>query len=337
MPYPYTFPVQLNMKFSEIENLTMLGEFLCVSKVNLSTLLSNDDSATFCTKMAIPKKNTHLGFRIVYKVNNQILRNIHKVLQMHLNEMYFAPASVHGFVTDRNTRTNAQRHLAKKKILKLDIEDFFNSISDSDIARVLERIGCRSDVASWLAQLTTIEGKLVQGFNTSPVLANMAFIDMDNLLESLSRKYQSEFTRYADDITISSDGELPSIAEVESILVNTQFRINKSKTKIMFRGENQFVTGLSVFDNKYPRVPKQFKRRIRLQLYYLNKYGGKSYVMRETGISEIEAETDYTKAEILHKRLIRVQYEIKGWIDYVNSIEPSLACRYYDIFNEIKW
>lgn len=315
----------------------MLSEFLCVDKHKLSEFLSDNDVSRYCRKMQIPKKNKSLGFRVVYKVNSEILKNLHKVLQKHLNILYVVPNAIHGFVPNRSTRTNALIHLAKQKILQLDIEDFFGSVRQIDVVHVLEEIGCNSDVASLMAKLTTIDGKLVQGFNTSPVLANMVFKDTDKLLDSLCQKYQSNFTRYADDITISSDGEMPSITELESLFANTQFRINKAKTKIMFRGEKQYITGLTVFDDKYPRVPKQFKRRIRLRLYYIKKYGCISYAMRETGISESEADNDYQKSQILLDRASQLQYEIKGWIDYVNSIEPTIARKYYAIFNTIKW
>jgi hypothetical protein len=127
------------------------------------------------------------------------------------------------------------------------------------------------------------------------------------------------------------------MTEIESILNNTQFRINRSKTKVMLRGAKQFVTGLTIFDNKYPRIPKQFKKIIRLRLYYIKKYGCISYVMRETGISECEADNDNHKLQILIDRSIRLQHEIKGWIDYINSIEPPLARKYYEIYNTIKW
>ena len=322
------------MKFSEINNLTMLSEFLCINERELSEFLSDNDVSRFCKKMEIPKKNRNLGFRVVYKADNQILKNLHKVMQKHLNTLYVVPDAVHGFVPGRCTKTNARLHLGKKKILTLDIEDFFGSVSDTDIAQVFREIGCNSDVASCLAKLTTIKCKLVQGFNTSPVLANMVFKDTDILLESLCQKYNSIYTRYADDITISSDDELPSIAEVESLLANTQFRINRSKTKIMYRGKKQFVTGLTVFDRQYPRVPKQFKKRIRLQLYYIKKYGCTSYVMRKMGISEPDAVNDLQRDQIL-SRVIRLLYEIKGWIDYINSIEPSLARKYYEEYNTI--
>jgi RNA-directed DNA polymerase len=325
------------MKISEIENLTMLSEFLCVDEQKLTEFLSTKDLRVYCTKMAIPKKNPRLGYRIVYKVNNGILKNLHKVLQKHLNVLYNAPDTVHGFVPTCNTQTNARCHLAKKRILNIDIEDFFGSVRAIDIAGMLEGLGCISKVATWISELTAIDGKLVQGFITSPVLANMVFKDTDILLEALSRRYQSTYTRYADDITISSDNELPTMDEVESIFASTPFKLNNAKTKIMYRGGKQFVTGLTVFDCNYPRIPKQFKKLIRLRLYFLKKYGCKSYVIRETGISEVEAECDPGKAQILFKRMTRLPHEIKGWIDYVNSIEPSLARKYYGIYNTINW
>jgi RNA-directed DNA polymerase len=325
------------MKFSDIENLTMLSEFLCVGPQSLAGFLSNSDVSRFCRRMAIPKKNVRLGYRIVYKANSQSLKSLHKVLQKHLNMFYVAPDAVHGFVPERNIRTNALAHLQKKQILKLDIEDFFGSVKELDIARVFEKIGCKTVVASWLAKLTTIDGKLVQGFNTSPVLANMVFEDIDNRLSSFCQQHHCEFTRYADDITISSNIDLPSVNELELAIGSPQFRINKSKTRTMFRGEKQFVTGLTVFDSNYPRIPRLFKRRTRLQLYYLKKYGCRSYVMYETGISEHDAEHDREKAKIIAGRQQELAIKIKGWIDFVHSIEPSLASKYYDAYNSIKW
>jgi retron-type reverse transcriptase len=315
----------------------MLSEFLCVGQQSLSDFLSNDDVSRFCRRMAIPKKNARLGYRIVYKANSQILKSLRKVLQKHLNMVYAAPDAVHGFVPERNIRTNALAHLAKKQMLRLDIEDFFGSVKELDIVRVFEKIGCKTIVASWLAKLTTIDGKLVQGFNTSPVLANMVFEDIDNRLSSFCQRHHCEFTRYADDITISSNIDLPSVSEVESVLGNPQFRINKLKTKTMFRGEKQFVTGLTVFDSKYPRIPRLFKRRARLQLYYLKKYGCRSYAMHETGISEYEAAHDDEKAKILAGRQGELETKIKGWIDFVHSIEPLLANKYYEAYNSIEW
>jgi len=325
------------MRFSEIESFTMLSQFLCVNEDKLLDLLKDGAIAYVCQRMKIPKKNSLLGYRIVYKVNSQLLKSIHKVLYKYLNEVYEAPECVHGFVPGRSTKTNAAEHLGKKKVFKVDIHEFFDSIRETTITEAFHGFGCRSYFAAHLARITTINGRLAQGFNTSPVLANIVFKPVDEQLNSICNQYRCKYTRYADDITISTDDELPLIGQIETILSNGGFRRNLSKEKIMFRGEKQYVTGLTVFDHKYPRVPKRFKRRIRLQLYYLKKFGCKSYIMREIGISEYDAENDYEKAQMLHDHQFMLKCRIKGWIDYVNSIEPLLARRYYDTYNAIEW
>ena len=105
----------------------------------------------------------------------------------------------------------------------------------------------------------------------------------------------------------------------------------------MFRGEKQYVTGLTVFDPEYPRVPKRFKRRIRLQLYYLVKFGADSYVFRELGLTEEDVRNDYEKMQLVSGRKVQLKYQVKGWVDYVNSIEPLLAEKYYEFYNAIAW
>lgn len=325
------------MRFSEIENFTMLSQFLCVNEDKLSDLLKDGAITYVCQRMKIPKKTSLLGYRIVYKVNSQLLKSIHKVLYKYLNEIYEAPECVHGFVPGRSTKTNAAEHLGKKKVFKVDIHEFFDSIREHTITEAFHGLGCRSYFAAHLAKITTINGGLAQGFNTSPVLANVVFKPMDEQLNLICSQYHCKYTRYADDITISSDDELPPIGQIEAALSNGGFRRNLSKEKLMFRGEKQYVTGLTVFDSKCPRVPKRFKKKIRFQLYYLRKFGCKSCVMRELGISEHDAENDYEKARILHDHQIKLKLQIKGWIDYVHSIEPSLARRYYDAYNAIEW
>ncbi|OPY65051.1 MAG: Reverse transcriptase (RNA-dependent DNA polymerase) [Syntrophorhabdaceae bacterium PtaU1.Bin034] len=325
------------IKFSEIENLTMLSQFLYIKEDNLLTLLKEGAVSSCCEKMAIPKKNRALGYRVVYKVNSHLLKNVHKVLCGHLNAVYDAPAFVHGFVLGGCTRRNAAQHLNKKKILGLDIDRFFDSISENAIKEVFCGLGCRMNIAANLSKLTTINGRLPQGFNTSPVLANIMFGHLDAQLNSICNDYGCIYTRYADDITISTDDQLPPVARINDVLFTGGFRLNSSKERVMFRGKKQYVTGLTVFDPEYPRVPKRFKRRIRLQLYYLVKFGAKSYVMRELGLSEEDVRNDYEKLQLVSGRKVQLQYQIKGWIDYVNSIEPLLSEKYYESYNAIAW
>lgn len=325
------------IQFAEIDNLAMLSQFLRVKEDELSKLLSEGAVARCCIRMEIPKKNPSLGYRIVYKANSVMLISVHKVLFKHLNEVYKVPACVHGFVPDGCTQRNAAQHLKKKRILNLDIDSFFDSIDERAIREAFGRLGCRADIAGNLSRLTTINGALPQGFNTSPVLANIVFQPLDEQLSSICSDSGCVYTRYADDITISTDGQLPSVSQLGDILAKGGFRLNSSKERMMFRGGKQYVTGLTVFDSEYPRIPKRFKRKIRLRLYYLRKFGAKSYVMRQLGFTEEDISTSHEKFQDMSHHIVKLQYQIKGWIDYVNSIEPLLARRYYESYNAIEY
>ena len=83
---------------------------------------------------------------------------------------------------------------------------------------------------------------------------------MDQDLFNLSKLYQCEFTRYADDITFSGDGNIPSKILIEEIFNKYEFKLNNKNTRYKKRGQGQYVTGLTVFDKEYPRLPQKIKK-----------------------------------------------------------------------------
>jgi len=335
------------ISFKDIKSLKLLSGFLGTKEEEIDKYLNQNDTifdtwieenmpnnGTFVIglpedskyrfdKMYIPKKRNKNTYRIVYKVQDEGLKSIHKIIQKYINENYNPQNCVHGFVSEKNVATNAAIHLSKKLILKLDIKDFFPTVKKQDVISCFIRLGCIPEIADVLATLITLNGELVQGFNTSPVIANMILEEMDSNILALCNKYNSDYSRYADDLYISSNTELPPTDKIISIINQKGFTVNTNKTRIMKRGHKQYVTGLTVFDNRFPRIPKKFKNRIRFSLYMLNKCGPKACL--DSTVNEYDG------------YLICKQNLLKGWIDYVNAIEPNLAKRFYDSFNKIDW
>src|SRR5690606_29330555 len=130
--------------------------------------------------------------------------DILKVFKFNLDNIYHPLDCVHGFVKNRNTYSNAKCHLGKKYLLKLDIKDFFESISIDSVRNIFIFLGFQESIANYLSKITTLDDKLVQGYSTSPILANIACVKMDNELIDICKKYNATYTRYADDISISS-------------------------------------------------------------------------------------------------------------------------------------
>ena len=281
-------------------------------------------------KFYLPKKNKRLGYRIVYKLWEQYTKDILKVLKFNLYSLYSPPEYVHGFVPKRDTLTNAQCHLGKKYLLKLDIYKFFESIDGSKVKAAFVALGFNREIAEILAKVTTIGDILPAGYPTSPLLANMIFQEVDELIKTHCESYDAVYTRYADDISISSDIEFPSTDKIQAILADFGFTINNAKSQRFKQGQNQFVTGLSISDSKYPRIPKIIKKRLRQELHYIDLYGFHSHICHVNGWKEETSRSLTSKIES------ELRNRIKGWIDYVNHVEPDVAKKLYAKFNKIE-
>ena len=305
----------------EIRNTSDLAKYLYCSEIKLEEILSSKSSIRYYKKMNIPKKNRKIGgYRTVYKANDLAWSSVHKHLETAINISSNFPSYVQGFVRERSIVTNAKRHLAKKLVLNADIKNFFESISFDKVINVFKHLGANDAIAEALSKICTIDGLLAEGLSTSPVIANIASRDMDKDLFELSKLYDCEFTRYADDITFSGDESIPTKNEIEDILERYGFQLNYKKYKMQKRCQHQFVTGLTVFDEKHPRLPKHIKKNIRLTLYFANKYGLKNH-LEKVGIEE-----DFFQLEI---------NRIDGLIGFMFCVEPKLAKKLKELWTDI--
>ncbi len=180
---------------------------------------------------------------------------------------------VHGFVKGKSIVTNAKCHVQKKEILCLDIADFFPSINIGEVVDVFKQLGYNKEVAEELADLCTFDGVLPQGAPTSPALSNIIFTVVDDKLISYSKKNNLVYTRYADDLTFSTNvGEIEKHTEpIVNIINEYGYSINVEKTHIMKDNYRKIVTGLVI--NESVKVPKKFKKKFKQEIYYCKKYG----------------------------------------------------------------
>lgn len=275
----------------------------------------------------IKKKGKKSGYRVVHSVFTHQLSNSLKILNNYLNDIFVPADCVHGFVNGKSIKTNAFEHISKKIILSVDIENFFETITDKMVSDALQLIGFQKETAESISKITTLNGKLVQGFNTSPTLANIVVHQMDIKLMELSGK-EISYTRYADDLYFSTNSVLPNQQDIEEIINYFGFKLNASKTKIMKRGQGQFVTGLTTFDNIQPRIPKRIKRNLRLEIYFIRKYGYIKHAKRRLKNQGIKIENQGFQFEI-DQEIIETQHRLFGWIHYIHSIEPELGKKLY--------
>lgn len=224
------------------------------------------------TFFAYSKKDFYSSFEIKKKdptkyraisAPKKKLKAIQTILAKTFNGIYDPPRSVHGFVSGRSTASNALGHTRKRSIAKIDLLDFFPSITAGRIRGLFkhEPFSFPDEVADTLTNLTTHNGSLPQGAPTSPILSNMICRRMDKELSAYARTYRLKYSRYADDLTFSSTSrnaiahiakntpeneEISIYPEFERIINSNGFKINNKKTGIYSKGTRQVVTGIVV-------------------------------------------------------------------------------------------
>jgi len=309
------------VKFNELQGFEHLSRVWGVAVEDLTTINNSADQSGWYSEMQIPKrgKANRGKFRTVYKVEWGILKQLQKNISRDINETNLFPDCVKGFVRGRSAVDNAKAHVDQRVILHADIKDFFDSITTEQVLGAFIRLGCKKDIATLLTKICTFNGRLPQGASTSPVVSNLVCSGLDSDLTAFASRQGARYTRYADDLTFSTSGtsnakEFRGIVDaVRGIVELHGFKLREDKTRTQRRGKSQYVTGLCVAAPSEPRAPPQVKRRLRLELYYVKKFGIQNHLSRLS--------PEWTE--------LRLRAYFRGWIDYLYSVpaERALAQR----------
>src|SRR5258706_1739758 len=236
----------------------------------------------------IPKRSG--GMRAIHSPNG-LLRELQDKLHRDFQTLYQGHPSAHGFILHRSVATNAADHTGKRWVLNVDLENFFPSINFGRIRGLFMKppFEMGPAAATVCAQVVTFRNGLPQGAPTSPVLSNFIAAPLDGRLRRLARQHKLVYSRYADDITLSTDLPQypPSIAVREhnegggfkvaagdalvQAIAACGFTINPAKVRIQGQGVHQSVTGICV--NRRLNVDRQRIRRIRAMLHAWRKFG----------------------------------------------------------------
>lgn len=254
-----------------------------------------------------------------------------------LNTIYATslPDCVHGFVKSkksnpaRNIITNATAHLGKKFILNIDLKDFFHSINASMIREALVNLKedkLNIEVASIIALLSTKNWQLPIGSPSSPVLSNLVFLQVDKTLMEYAKKFDLTYTRYADDLTFSSNSFIPEKVkeDIVEILSIAGFEINKKKVRFQSKQMAQYVTGIKV--NEKLNVDRKYIRNIRAILHNWEQFGLASAANKYTRRKMLNNKEEYFKNSLSAK--IRFVQIVKG---HVNPISVQLRMKFIDL------
>lgn len=259
---------------------------LTVSQLRHYSIHRPSERVCHYVQFAIPKRNGRR--RIIMAPKTRL-----KAIQRQLNEQLVSRLPVsehaHGFRRGRSVRTGAEPHVGRGVLLKMDLKDFFPSVTYGRVRGLLIAGGYGYPIAATLAVLMTeserqpvqLEDRLVhvpvgqryciQGAPTSPGLCNAICLRMDRRLAGLARKYGWSYTRYADDMTFSGDSD-ESLCDIRrlarQICRDEGFEVHPDKTRVMRRGRRQTVTGVTV--NDVAGLSRRERRQLRAVIHRLN-------------------------------------------------------------------
>ena len=255
------------------------------------------------------------------------------------SDQKYAPFS-HAFTKERSIATNAKLHKNKRWVLNFDIHDFFGNINYGRVRGILikdRNFQLDPKVATLIAQIACYKNTLPQGSPVSPILSNIVTRPLDLRLIRLAKKYGFIYSRYADDITFSSNKKdlqlkLASISEnnkwkisseISNLLEESDFKINHEKTRLQYNKNRQTVTGLVV--NKRINVPREYRKTIRSMVHKLVTTGSFSIPQ------------DFNAGSNNNKNIANPLMQLQGmlgYIDWVDMFAESLSSNCP--FDEIK-
>ena len=188
-----------------------------------------------------------------------------RILHRLLGRLRCHPAAV-GFEPGLSIVDAAQPHTNKRIVIRIDIQRFFESTAAERVEQYFRHIGWNDDAVQFLMTMVTWNGHLPQGAATSPRLSNLVNARLDTALQKVAQRFHGDYTRYADDITLSfnfwSGRKARGVVQiVRRALTQAGYRMNGRKTRILRRHQRQHVMGLTV--NKEVSISRAKRRQLR--------------------------------------------------------------------------
>jgi len=283
-------------------------------------------------------------------------------LQRWINSNILANGQPHeasmAFTQGDNIRSAAALHCGCRWLIKIDVQNFFEAISERRAYHVFRDFGYQPLVAFELARLCTRQGRkatrryaekwiadyqrwpeisdyhsrflgyLPQGAPTSPQLANLAVRDLDTAVFDIAERGGLVYTRYADDIALSTNAKGFNradagriVSQVYDALTQSGLTPNLAKTAIRTPRCRKVVLGLLV-DGPEPRLQKAYKRRLERHLHFLRH--------PDVGPARHAA---HLGGATVHG----LQQHVHGLILYARQIEPAYGAERLEDYSAVQW
>jgi len=289
--------------------LTKLGAALLLSESELMWLIR---SAPRRYKVYQIPKRKEGEFRTIAQPAKEV-----KSLQYWVMDNILRALPVHSAATayraGKSIADNARPHRNGSFLLKLDFTDFFPSIKARDFEHYLKKsaMDFGSDEIEALSRILFWKPKgtkklcLSIGAPSSPLMSNILLFEFDEKVAKFCSKRGIAYTRYADDLSLSSavSSELEEVEKFIRKICNQtrspKLTLNLDKLVRVSKKKSRRITGLVISNEGKVSLGHDKKRQLRASVHHF-----------VTGRLSIEQ-----------------SLELRGMLAYVNSVEPSFLAR----------
>lgn len=255
---------------------TEISNYLRLDSKKVSFYIEKSDK--FYKKVLLQKRRG--GTRVIYMPSSEI-----KMIQYFLVEKYFSKInhSKHAtaYIKGKSIIHNTQPHLHNQYFLLVDIVDFFNNLSVEEMKNpISEKFPSLDETdISDMIKITTHNSSFPQGAVSSPIISNIYMRDFDDEVSNIveNKLENGKYTRYSDDITISSSKPINHdiLQYIDLELKKIKLSINNSKTYFTSNKQKLEITGLKLVGNKIS-LSTDKKKKIKNMIYHKLKYGKNS-------------------------------------------------------------
>jgi RNA-directed DNA polymerase len=314
-------------------NLSDVAKILGVKPAGLSYVLFKKGPAGNYAQFTIPKRyGGTRGISAPTDPLKMIQTRLSNVLQNCIEEInaanQFKAQIAHGFIRKRSIITNAQAHRKRRYVFNVDLEDFFGTINFGRVRGFFikdRHFALPAPVATVIAQIACFNNSLPQGSPCSPVVSNLIGHVLDVQLVRIAKRDGCTYTRYADDLTFSTNKPVfpASIAvpiagppnawqpgaHLAQLIANSGFALNPAKMRMQYRDSRQEVTGLIV--NQKINVRHEYRHTVRAMVNRLVKTGAfqhMRYVIDASGA-------------LVRQDVPGTPEELRGMLSFINSVD----------------
>lgn len=257
------------------------------------------------------------------------LKRIQKAILQNVKLSY--SNTPHAYIRGRSILTAARMHPYAQSGFKIDIKDFFHSITNNkileswwwdDIEKLPEN---ERELVHFIVTASTRRSHidnselffgvhLPQGAPTSGLMSNIVGRHIDVSMWKIAQRFNMRVTRYSDDILFTSPHKLPR-AKLEDALEtavgavrNHGFRINSDKSRILTPGSRLEVLGM-ILGGEHPRLSRTKRRQVESEIRGITKFGLLSHALER------------------HRNPEALYQSLKGYLAFAQSLEPEWAER----------